>query len=83
MTPDERNQVYETLMMIDTSLELIIKRAKKIKEDSTDKYIYHTVLKKNCHKNAIDILKMARSIEHRKEPMLQLIEKQRQSSKKD
>jgi len=83
MTPDERNQIYETLMMRGAAFSLIIKRAKQIRADSTDKYIYHTVLKKNCYKNAKDILDMAESIKHRADPVLKMIEKQRQTLKED
>jgi len=77
MTPDEGNQIYETLMMIDTSLELIVKRANLILADCLDKHIYHTQLKSNCFNNAKDIIAMAESIEKRKEPALKLIEEQR------
>jgi hypothetical protein len=77
MTPDERNQFYEIFMMINTSLELIIKRAKKIQKDCLDPHIYTTELTLNCAKNAKDILDMAESIEHRKKPALTLIEEQR------
>ena len=79
MTPAERNQFYEVFMMIDTSLELIIKRAKKIKADCRDKHIYHTQLNSNCYNNANQILDMAESIEKRKKPALTLIEEQRKA----
>lgn len=77
MTPDERNQIYEVLMMINTSLELIINRAQSIQRDCLDKYIYPTKLKKDCSKNAKDILDMAQSIEKRKGPAFKMIEEQR------
>jgi len=79
MTPDERNQIYEVLDMIGTSLELIINRASSIKFTSLDKYIYPTDLKKNCSKNAKDILDMAKSIEKRMGPALKMIEEQRKA----
>lgn len=77
MTPDERNQIYEILMMIDSSLELIINRAESIQADCLDKHLYYTVLQKNCRKNAKDILNMAKSIEKRKGPAFKMIEEQR------
>jgi len=77
MTPDERNQFYEVLMMIDTSLELIVKRANSILADCLDKHIYHTQLKSNCFNNAKDIIAMAESIEKRKGPAFKMIEEQR------
>ena len=79
MTPDERNQFYEVFMMINTSLELIIKRAKQIRKDSLDQHIYITEFKSNCHNNANDILDMAESIEKRKKPALVVIEEQRKA----
>jgi len=77
MTPDERNQIYEVLMMIDTSLELIIKRAKAIILNCHDKHLYVTQLKSNCANNAKEILEMAQSIEKRKGPAFKMIEEQR------
>ncbi len=77
MTPDERNQFYEILMMINTSLELIINRAKKIQQDSLDKHLYYTQLESNCFNNAKEILEMAQSIEKRKGPVFKMIEEQR------
>ena len=74
MTPTELNVFYETLMMIDTSLELIIRRAKKIRRDCLDPHMYVTELKTNCYNNAREILEMAKSIEHRKGPALKVIE---------
>ena len=79
MTPEERNQFYEVFMMINTSLELIIKRAESILGDCLDKHIYHTELKSNCANNAKNILDMAESIEKRKKPALTLIEEQRKA----
>lgn len=79
MTPDERNQFYEVFMMINTSLELIIKRAKQIRKDSLDQHIYITEFKSNCHNNANDIIEMGESIEKRKKPFLFLIEEQRKA----
>lgn len=79
MTPTERNQFYKTFMMINTSLELIIKRAKEIREDSLDQHIYTTEFKSNCHNNANDIINMAESIERRKKPALTMIEEQRKA----
>ena len=79
MTPDERNQFYEVFMMINASLELIIKRAKQIRKDSLDQHIYITEFKSNCHNNANDILDMAESIEKRKKPALTVIEEQRKA----
>jgi len=77
MTPDERNQIYEVLMMIDTSLELIIKRAKAIRADCTDRHLYPTHFKVRCGTNAKDIIDMAQSIEKRKGPAFKMIEEQR------
>ena len=77
MTPDERNQIYEVLMMIDTSLELIIKRAKKIQRNCTDPHLYHTQLVTYCHADAQEIIDMAKSIERRKGPAFKMIEEQR------
>ena len=77
MTPDERNQIYEVLMMINTSLELIINRAKKIQQDSLDSHLYVTQLKSNCANNAKDIIAIAESIEKRKGPAFKMIEGQR------
>jgi len=81
MTPDERNQFYEIFMMINTSLELIIKRAKKIQTNSLDPHSYHIQLKSSCASNAKDILEMAESIEKRKGPALKMIEEQRKAWK--
>ena len=66
-------------MMINASLELIIKRAKQIRKDSLDQHIYITEFKSNCHNNANDILDMAESIEKRKKPALTVIEEQRKA----
>ncbi len=82
MTPDERNQFYEVLMMINASLELIIKRAKKIQQDSLDKHLYYTQLESNCFNNAKDIIAMAQSIEKRKGPAFKIIEEQRKGKEK-
>lgn len=79
MTPTELNAFYEVFMMINTSLELIIRRAKKIRQDCLDPAIYHTSLKSNCYNNAREILEMAESIEHRKGPALKVIEEQRKA----
>lgn len=77
MTPVELNTFYEIFMMINTSLEFIIKRAKQIQKDCLDPHIYPTQLKSNCTNNAKDISGMVESIENRKKPALLMIEEQR------
>lgn len=83
MTPTELNTFYEVFMMINKSLELVIKRAKKIRADCLDPHIYVTELKSNCCNRATDILEMAESIEKRKKPALKVIEEQRKGLKED
>lgn len=77
MNKEELNQIYEILMMINTSLELIINRANSIRRDAIDPHLYVTQLKSNCANNATDILDMAESIEKRKGPAFKMIEEQR------
>ena len=79
MIPAEFNQIYEVFMMINSSLEVIIKRAKSIRADCSDKHMYHAQLKLNCRGNVKDILDIAESIEKRKGPALTLIEEQRKA----
>ena len=77
MTPDERNQIYEILVIIDAIVQLIVRRAKKIHGDCLDPHIYTTQLKSNCADNAKNIIEMAESIEKRKGPAFKMIEEQR------
>lgn len=79
MTPDELNITYECLMMIDTSLELIVRRAKEIQEACMDRNITFTDLQANGLRRVQAILNMVDSIERRKGPLFKLIEEQRKS----
>ena len=78
MNPDERNQVYEVLMLIDISLGVIVKRAKALQKTCQDVKSDFNDIKASGLKHSREILEMAASIEKRKRPVFKMIEVQRE-----
>lgn len=83
MTPKERNEVYEILMLIDTGLSLIVKRALALQKTCQDIKSDFNDVKAAGLKRSREILEMAATIEKRKKPIFTMIEIQRKEMEAD
>ena len=76
MTSDERNQIYEVLMMINASLKLIVNRAETLQKTCQNIKSCYADIKGVGLKYSREILEMAKSIEKRKKPIFKMIKAQ-------